>query len=438
MGVIFLTLFLDLVGFSIIFPLFPSMLEYYLDSGDGTNALLGPLLEALHSLSGTAPVDGLPHPQVVALFGGILGSLYSLLQFISAPFWGSLSDRIGRRPVLIVTITGIAISYVLWFFSGSFEVLVAARVVGGLMSGNIGAATAAIADSTTAENRAKGMGMVGAAFGLGFIAGPAIGGALSLVDLSAASPSLAAFGANPFSAAAGGALLLSVLNWIWVYRRFDETLPPEKRGEETSAERSSNPLRLFRPVDLPGTNLTSLINFFFIFSFSGMEFSLTFLAADRFDYGAGKNALLLSFAGLTMAFVQGGLIRRLAPKHGEVRLARVGLATILPGLVLIAFATSEFMLYVAVFLLAVGAAIVIPCLRALVSLYTPAERQGEVLGIFNSLGALARVGGPIAAAVAYWTFTATFAYVGGAAILLIPLALTVKLIVPRKDAPTTG
>ena len=206
MGVIFLTLFLDLVGFSIIFPLFPSMLNYYLEMEQG-GTLLTKLLDALHSISGTQPTNGVPSPQVVALFGGVLGSLYSLLQFLFAPVWGIVSDRIGRRPVLLLTIAGIAVSYVLWFFSGSFTLLLISRLIGGIMSGNISAATAAIADVTTAKNRAKGMGMVGAAFGLGFIMGPAIGGSLSLADLTEMAPSLQRFGVNPFSMAAGAACL---------------------------------------------------------------------------------------------------------------------------------------------------------------------------------------------------------------------------------------
>ncbi len=431
MGIIFVTLFLDLVGFSIIFPLFPSMLNYYLEAERG-GALLRELLDALHSLSGTEPRDGLPSPQVIALFGGVLGSLYSLLQFLFAPVWGVVSDRVGRRPVLLVTIAGIAVSYVLWFFAGSFTLLIVARFVGGIMSGNISAATAAIADVTTAANRARGMGMVGAAFGLGFILGPAIGGSLGLVDLAAMAPSLARLGLNPFSFAAGGACLLSVLNLLWVYRRLDETLSEDERARARKAARALNPLQRLRAVELRGVNRANLTNFLFIFSFSGMEFSLTFLVADRFRFGMLEIAALLSFAGLTMAFVQGGLIRRLAPRYGEVTLARAGLAINIPGLIMIGMAGQTLTLYAGVFVMAIGSAIIIPALRALASLYTPPDRQGEVLGIFSSLGALARAGGPIIAGVIYWRFDSHSAYYAGAAFLVLPLLVTLGLPRPEK------
>ncbi len=436
MGVIFLTLFLDLVGFSIIFPLFPSMLNYYLEMEQG-GTLLTNLLDWLHSISGTQPTDGVPSPQVVALFGGVLGSLYSLLQFLFAPVWGLASDRLGRRPVLLLTIAGIAVSYVLWFFSGSFTRLLISRLIGGIMSGNISAATAAIADVTTAENRAKGMGMVGAAFGLGFIMGPAIGGSLSLADLTEMAPSLQRFGVNPFSIAAGAACLLSVLNFIWVYRKFDETLSEEQRARARQSTRSFNPVRRLHTVNLPGVNTTNFANFLFIFSFSGMEFSLTFLAADRFDFGMLEIAALLSFAGLTLAFVQGGLIRRLAPRYGEVNLARAGLVINIPGLVVIGTASQAWVLYAGVFIMSIGAAIIIPSLRTLASLYTPPDRQGEILGIFSSMGALARAGGPIIAGVIYWRFDSHSAYYAGAAFLVLPLLVTLSLPRPVKDDKKT-
>lgn len=434
LGVIFLTLFLDLVGFSIIFPLFPAMLNFYLEQEHGY-ALLSGLLDVLHSISGTQPDGSTPNPQVIALFGGVLGGLYSLLQFVCAPFWGSLSDRVGRRRVLLVTVAGIALSYALWFVSGSFTLLVVARILGGIMSGNIAAATAAVADVTTGENRAKGMGMVGAAFGLGFILGPAIGGGLSLFDLSEHFPSLTSIGANPFSTAAGGAMLLSLLNLLWIYRRFDETLSVEDRSKAQSERRSINPIRLLRGVDLPGVDRGNLTNFLFIFSFSGMEFSLMFLAAERFGFGPGGNALLLSFAGVTMALVQGGLIRRLAPRYGEVRLATAGLAIIIPGLLLTGFARSVGMLYFGVFVMAIGAATVIPSLRALVSRYAPTERQGEVLGVFASLGSLARAAGPLVAGALYWRFSSEVAYCAGAAIIILPLLLTFGLPRPATKEP---
>ena len=172
LGVILLTVFLDLVGFSIIFPLFPDMLEYYLDK-EPEVGIFHSLVANLESLSGLQGEDA--RFAATVLFGGLLGSLYSVLQFVFAPIWGALSDRHGRRQILVVTVGGTALSYLLWIMADPFWLLIASRFLGGLMSGNLSVATAAVADVTDASNRAKGMGMIGAAFGLGFVIGPGIG-----------------------------------------------------------------------------------------------------------------------------------------------------------------------------------------------------------------------------------------------------------------------
>ncbi|HKK17428.1 MAG TPA: MFS transporter, partial [Opitutales bacterium] len=165
LGIVFLTLFLDLVGFSIIFPLFPAMLDYYLPNGAGDGSLLGRIVAPL---AAWAEASGAENPRLMTavLFGGVLGSLYSILQFLCAPLWGAWSDRVGRRKVLLITISGLALSYVLWFFAASFWILILARIIGGAMGGNLSVATAAVADSTTREKRSSGLAIVGIAFGL--------------------------------------------------------------------------------------------------------------------------------------------------------------------------------------------------------------------------------------------------------------------------------
>lgn len=415
--VILLTVFLDLVGFSIIFPLFPAMLEHYLAPQHDTLSWLGQGIQWLReALAGTGSDQ---ERYVVVMFGGLLGSLYSLLQFVAAPFWGSLSDRVGRRPVLVVTVAGTALSYVLWFFAGSFELLILSRLVGGCMAGNLSVATAAIADVTAPSERAKGMGLLGAAFGVGFIFGPALGGLLSTIDLSA---HLSWPGVQPFSAAALGALLLAAINFVWVLRRFDETLPDDRRGL-ASSQRTIHPGKLFRPMDVPGVSRTHWVNFLFVLAFSGMEFTLTFLAHDRFAYTPLQNTWLFLFTGVVVAGVQGGLVRRLAPVLGEKKLALRGLVLVMPGLALIGLAPSETLLYVGLGFLALGSAFTTPSLSALVSLYAPESRQGEALGVFRSLGSLARAVGPLVAAVLYWQLGSVAPYVGGALFLLLPLGL---------------
>lgn len=418
---VFLTLFLDLVGFSIIFPMFPALAKFYLEN-DSDNFFLNGLFGALGALGDMTSAD----MSAIALFGGVLGALYSLLQFFASPFWGSLSDRVGRRPIMLLSLSGLFLSYVLWFFSGSFTLLLGARLIGGLMAGNLSVATAIVADVTNAENRSKGMAYVGIAFALGFIFGPAIGGMLSMIDLTSMYPSLLAYGVNPFSVPAGFAAALCLLNLILIYRKFKETLKEDIRGEATS-KRSSNVFKLARPLPFKGVNQTNLGYFLFITLFSGMEFTLTFLAVERLAYTPMNNAGMFVFIGVIIALVQGGYVRRKAAQKGEKRLALQGLICLIPGLAIIAYASSTLALYFGLLFLAVGSAMAIPTLTSLVSLYTPASSQGEALGVFRSLGSLGRVFGPIMASVLYWKYSSSMPYLLGAFLILIPVFIVAKL-----------
>ena len=175
--IVFLTVFIDVVGFSIIFPLFPAMLDYYLKL-DGKESLIGSLVAWLDQFAGGDT------NAVATLFGGVVGSLYGFLQFVFAPIWGAYSDRHGRRPTLIFTLGGIVLANLIWVFAGSFALLVLGRALGGIMAGNISTASAVAADITTGKNRASGMILTGVALGLGFILGPAIGGSPSVGNWS--------------------------------------------------------------------------------------------------------------------------------------------------------------------------------------------------------------------------------------------------------------
>jgi len=421
--VIFLTLFLDLVAFSIIFPLFPAMLEHY--QGDRAfEAVVGTLGALLGVGEGDDP------RRVQALFGGFLGSLYSLLQFLASPLWGRLSDRIGRRPVLSITVLGIAASHLLWALSGSFALLLLSRIIAGAMGGNISTATAAVSDVTSRSDRARGMGMVGAAFGLGFVLGPAIGVALSPFDLAATFPGLVRYGVNPFSACAFGAGLLSLINWVWIRRRFAETLPPERRGG--GPPRPLLPRPGLGGRSGPAVARTNFANFFLITAFSGMEFTLAFLARDRFGWSPRGIGLMFVHVGLVLALVQGGVVRRLAPRIGERRLALSGFALVALGLVGIAAGESAALFWVSLSVLATGSGFCFPALAALVSLHAAETVQGEALGVFRALGSLARAIGPLAAALLYWRFGAEVPYLGAAAFLLLPFLLILAVPVPAR------
>lgn len=414
--VIFLTLFIDLVGFSLIFPLFPDLLAYYMEN-EGDSSLIHAFHTAVDQFSQVA--GGPAWFGTIVLFGGILGSIYSILQFIFAPILGSLSDRFGRRPVLIASLAGIALSYVIWIFAGSFYLLLLSRLIGGIMSGNISTASAVVADVTTPGNRSKGMAIIGVAIGLGFIIGPALGGFSAMIDLTDWWPGLAAWGVNPFSVPALAALILTLINLGFVITRFPETFRPDVRR----SKRSSNPLQLFRTQGYPGTNRTNFANFFFLLAFSGMEFSLTFLAKERFDFGPHENAYMFVFAGVILAFVQGSYVRRFASRIGAKRMTLHGILFVIPGLLLIGAAKSLLLLYLGLFLMAWGGGQIIPCLASLVSLYTPLHDQGRVLGVFRSLGALARGIGPIIACILFWRLGSTAAYAIGAVSLIIPFLL---------------
>jgi MFS family permease len=425
LGQVFLVVFLDLVGFSIIFPLFPAMLEWYL-AKEGEHSLIGQLVRMLEALTpGEVPDPFL----VTVLFGGILGSLYSLLQFAFSPIWGRLSDRHGRRSILLLTVGGTALSYLLWIFSGSFLLLLFARAMGGVMAGNIAVATAAVADVTKPEERSRGMGLIGMAFGLGFIIGPALGGTASYLNLLDFLPSAENWGLHPFSLPAFIALILALTNWIWIARGFKETRPvrstppPVIRGSRFA----------FFGIKYPA--IRSAINVYLVLltAFAAMEFTLTFLAVERFAYEPGQLTVVFVFVGLVLAFTQGWFVRRYAAKIGETRCVLAGLVLASLGLIALGFANGVPLFYTGLALLGIGIGITSPTLTSLVSLYSDAENQGANLGAFRSAGSLARAVGPFCGALLFWSLGSATAYVIGAATLGIACLLALRLPKPSEN-----
>ena len=342
---------------------------------------------------------------------------------MAAPVWGSLSDKYGRKPILLTTIFGLMVSYLIWGFSGSFTWLIFARFIGGIMGGNISTVTAAIADVTDRSNRSKGMAFVGIAFALGFIFGPAIGGILTAINPLEHFPELEAYGINPFSYPAFLAAILSAINLFFVYFKFEETLQKGKRHEQ----KIINIFKLFSPLNNRNVNFTNYAYFIFIAAFSGMEFTLTFLAVERFSFSSLDNAYMFVFIGFIIAFIQGGVVRRKAHAVGEKKMAMIGLASIIPGLLVIAFTNSIIGLYLGLFFLAVGSAMAIPTLTSLVSLHSPDDLQGKSIGIFRSLGSLGRIVGPIAASLVYWKFNSSVPYLFGAILILLPMVILKKV-----------
>ena len=412
--IVFLTLFLDLVGFSIIFPLFPAILDYYLPSDPSESNLLSSFIAPIFQL---AESTGHQNPKFITtvLFGGILGSIYSTLQFIFAPIWGSLSDKYGRKTLLLITISGLALSYLIWGFAGNFWILIIARFVGGVMSGNISVASAIVADVTPKEKRTSGMAIIGVAFGLGFIMGPAIGGILAQFNLLNAFPSLEQYGINPFSLTAFFSLFLSLLNLIWVSVKLKETLPIQVR-KKTKAE-PFKILKLFNygSVNSKQLNLTYLI---FMIAFSGMEFTLTFFAVDRFLFSSFQNGMMFVYIGIILILTQGVLVRRLSPKVEPYNLSLSGLLLSIVAFVLLSFSNNLLLFFSALTVMSLSIGLCSPSMSSLASLFAKPEEQGALLGLFRSAGSFARASGPILAALSYFFYGPQVTYLVGSIIVI--------------------
>lgn len=429
LGVIFLTLYIDLIGFSIIFPLGPDLLAYYLDL-EGRSGLLGWFVARIDGLALAFGIEN----YAPVLFGGVISSFFSILQFIFAPFWGSVSDRRGRRGVLLLTVAGTALSYLVWVVSGSFWLFLLSRIVSGAFSGNISVATAAVADVTSREERSKAMGLVGAAFGLGLVTGPTLGAFSVHLNLLSSFPSLARFGINPFSVPALLAFALCLVNLVWIFFRFKETLPATTRGE-AAEPRLRNPIAAILGLANPAVRRANLVAFIFSTAFVAMEASLTFLAATRFGYTAKENGILLGFLGVCAIVTQGFIVRKLLKTMDEIRVLTAGLMFTAIGLVVIAFAGQPWLLYVGLAVLAVGSGLVNPATTGIISLYSSAAEQGRVLGIFRSLGSLSRAITPVFAGIVFWSFGnagGKVVFIGAAAISLLALVLSLSLPKPAK------
>jgi DHA1 family tetracycline resistance protein-like MFS transporter len=390
MPILFLIVLTDLVGFGLVIPLLPFYAVRFAASPQAVTWLL---------------------------------ATYSLCQLFTAPLWGRLSDRIGRRPVLIASLLASAFAY-LWLGAASrLWMLFAARAFTGACAGNIAAAQAYIADVTAPENRAKGMGLIGAAFGLGFIIGPAAGGFLAGNDPATADL------ARPAWLAA----LLSLAALAGVVLLLRESLPRERRRRGQAKSRIGAILgALRRPL------LARLILTFFlvILAFAGMESTFALWAMWQFGWGPGQVGYVFAYVGVLSAVLQGGLIGRLTGRFGEPRLLLWGLTLIALGLVALASTRGPALLAVAVSGLALGMGLTQPSLNSLISRRAGEAEQGEVLGVSQSVGSLARVLGPAAAGVLFAELGRASPFLWGAA--LIAAAWLVALSLGRGEIGLAG
>jgi DHA1 family tetracycline resistance protein-like MFS transporter len=402
LGVIFLTVVIDLLGFGIVMPFLS--------------------LEARDAFGVS--------PGVATM----LGATYSAMQFLFMPLWGRLSDRIGRRPVMIVSILfscltmaglGAALAWgnhIAWLF--------VARALSGIATANIGTASAYIADITPPEGRVKGMGMIGMAFGLGFLIGPGIGGILTPIEINGRSGPWACF----------AAAALSAINLVWALTSLPESLPPERRTSHGTA--AATPMRmasLKRALATPGIAHAAITNHLIILAFSGLEMTYAMFASDAFGLDRKNVGLLFIFMGLMGALVQGGFMRRASGRFRETSLAYTGLALQLLGFV--GFVLSPGFGYVALLLvsalIAIGNGFTQPSLSAYISRLADPARQGETLSASQSLSSLARVFGPTLAGYLYAVSPTTpFLACAGLCLLAFAVALRMRTLQPSAAVST--
>jgi len=425
LGVIFLTLLIDLIGFSIIFPLGPDLVAYYLKI-DAQSGILGWLLRESESV---AHALGQSHAFADVLFGGVLTSFYAILQFIFSPFWGALSDKRGRRGVLRLTVAGTAVGCLLWVVSGSFWLFLFSRIVSGAFSGNLSVATAAVADVTTRQERSRAMGIVGAAFGLGLVTGPVLGAACAQWNLLAAHPGLSRLGINPYSVPALASFALCLANLAWVNRSFKETLPESARSAPRET-RLRNPIKAILGLTNRDVRQVNIVAFVYAIAFVAMEASVTFLAAQRFHYTAGQNGIMLGFLGVCSIITQGFIVRILLKRVTEIPVLTGGLVSTAIGLLALGLSSQTLMLYGGLAFIATGSGLVNPSTTGLISLYSSQDEQGRVLGIFRSLGSLARAFTPMLAGAVFFISGATSVFVWSAVLTVLTLALSARLTRP--------
>ena len=381
--VIFVTVFIDLVGFGIVIPILPLYAERF----------------------GASPV----------VIGCLLG-VYSLMQAIFAPILGKLSDRVGRRPVLLFSILGTAIGFLIMGVARALPLLFLARIIDGITGGNISTAQAYIADVTSPAERSKGMGLIGAAFGLGFVLGPAIGGLLSHVSLAA-----------PFYFAAA----LAFSNAVALFFFLPESLSPEHKSQG----RTQAPLSdVFREANRWSLSVVLATYFFTTTAFSLLTATYALFAERRFQFGPSQIGFVFAGQGLLGAIVQGGLIGRLVKSFGDRALVIAGALCLTLGLYLLPISSTTKIPLLATAGIALGHTLMAAPLNGLASRQVGPAAQGRVLGLMQSAASFARIIGPV---MGGWLlsydaahFSAHFgrsAYWAGGAVMAIALGLATTL-----------
>ncbi len=379
LGIVFLIVFIDLVGFGIVIPFLPLYAEEY----------------------GPSP-----------LVFGLLMASFSLMQFVFAPILGRLSDRYGRRPVLLVSLVGSVLGYLLFAFAGSIAMLFLSRIIDGISGGNISTAQAVIADITDEQDRAKGMGLIGAAFGLGFICGPGIGGLLA--DVATWLPGVAA-------------ATTSAIAFVLVLVRLPETLDPTTR--DSARARRFGLRSLSEALSHPLVGLCLIMIFLIIFAFANFETTFAQFGRLRFQLSTSQIGWLFVYAGVLGAVIQGGLAGALARRFGEGPLVAAGTFLSFLALGFLPYVRQQSWLLVTLALLAVGHGIAAPSLSALTSKLVTRDEVGGVMGVYQSLSSLGRVVGPFWGELVYGLLGFAWPYRTGSVFMLAASMVGVVMLI---------
>ncbi|KAJ5693272.1 Major facilitator superfamily domain-containing protein 10 [Penicillium macrosclerotiorum] len=423
--VLIISLLLDLISFTFILPLFPSLLAFYRAQDPSPDSVLNRVFHYLNAYKNAfaRPIDS---RYDIVLLGGALGSLFSFLQALVAPIIGHLSDRHGRRRALLTAMVGNICSVALWVSATDFRTFLASRVVGGLSEANVQLANAIVADVTDESHRSASMALIGACFSIAFTCGPMLGAALSTVEVVAA---------NPFVTAALVSLGLIVLETVYLWACLPETHPRLTTLEhEDEAEASSNekpkpkPLAPASYTPRAHTNNPAILNalhFLFLLPFSGLEFSLPFLTATLYAETtsaspAALNGRLLSMMGLIASVLQGTVVRRLPP----LVTVRAGVIACALSFFCFAHISSVSGLYATGGLLAVTTATVVTGLNSLGSFEAQDADRGAVMGRLRGWGQAGRATGPILFSTLFWWAGREAAYtVGGVAMCVVAVCV---------------
>ena len=374
-GFIFITLLIDVIGLGIIIPVIPKLIQELIH-GDVSEA---------------------------AKIGGWLTFSYAITQFVFSPLVGNLSDKYGRRPVLLLSLFGFSLDYLLLAFAPTITWLFIGRIIAGITGASITTASAYIADISTDENRTKNFGLIGASFGLGFIIGPVIGGLLGQ------------YGARvPFYAAA----VLCLLNFLYGYFILPESLSKKNRREFNI--KRANPIGSLLSLKKHPKLIGLIIAIFILHTAShAVQSNWSYFTMYQFKWDEKMVGISLGIVGLLVAFVQGGLIRWVNPKLGNVKSIYVGMALYTLGMFLFGIATQSWMMFAFLIPYCLGG-IAGPALQSVIASQVPSNEQGEIQGILTSLISASAIVGPPLMSTVFYYFThndAPFKFAGAPFIL---------------------